>query len=54
MDIGLTKQRYQEVESLGQQQLRELILPLQMLRTYLNWSKAVVGGSCIYLINCYI
>jgi exonuclease III len=24
------------------------------LRTYLCWTKAIVGNSCIYVLNCYL
>ena len=55
MDIGRTKRNYQEVGGAGQQHLKGInITPTKMLRTYLNWTKVIVGDSCIYLINCYI
>jgi len=24
------------------------------LRTYMCWTKAIVGNSCIYILNCYL
>ena len=24
------------------------------LRTYMCWTKAMAGGSCVYIINCYV
>jgi hypothetical protein len=27
---------------------------VKSLKTYLCWTKAIVGGSCVYILNCYI
>jgi exonuclease III len=25
-----------------------------VLRTYMCWTKAIVGNSCVYILNCYL
>ena len=30
------------------------LTPTKTLKTYLCWTKAIVGGSCVYILNCYI
>ena len=54
-DTGHTRQSYREVEGVGQQPAKGIGLTLtKSLRIYMCWTKAIVGNSCIYELNCYL